>query len=69
MDSEWGEKEGINDWIKLNYAVPLKLSEHLPSVSPSISYSFRCPFCAMRALRMQVECFLDTRTQTVFFSC
>lgn len=29
MGSEWGEKGGINDRIKLNYAAALKTSEHL----------------------------------------
>lgn len=58
MDLEWGEKGGINEWINLNYAAPLKLSEHLPSMLPSISYSFTCPVHAMRALRMQLRFFL-----------
>lgn len=67
MDSEWGEKQGINEWIKLNYAALLKLSEHLPSVSPSISHSFRCPFCAMRVFRMQLGFFLIPESKLCVF--
>lgn len=67
MDLEWGEKGGINDWIKLNYAAPLKLSEHLPSMSPRISYSFRFPVSAMMAFRMQIGFFLIPEPKSCVF--
>lgn len=64
MDSEWEEKEGINDLIKLNYAAPLMLSDHLAGVA---KYILQLPVCRKRAFRMQLCGFPDTRTQTVCF--
>lgn len=52
MDSEQGKKGEANEQIKFDYVAPLKLSEHLLSMLPSVSYSFNCPVWVRRAFRM-----------------
>lgn len=50
MDSEQGKKGETNKQIKFDYVAPLKLSEHLLSMLPSVSY--KCSVGVMRAFRM-----------------
>lgn len=52
MDAEQGKKREINEQIKFDYVAPLKLSEHLLSTLPSVSYSFQCPVWVTSAFRM-----------------
>lgn len=52
MDSEQEKKGETNKQIKFGYVAPLKLPEHLLSMLPSVSYSFKCSVWVMRVFRM-----------------